>query len=558
MKLSCCLFSIAILLNNIGYGQTKAISVQDINPGTNSSYPNYITQAGNLFYFLADDGVHGYELWRSDGTLTQLVSDINPGAGSSNAGYFYSEGTTSGNMVVVNGTLFFTADDGTHGIELWKINSLGVAEMVKDISPGEESGLDPIGEESYHINLVQVNSTTTKLFFSATDGVHGHELWVSDGTNSGTVMLEINKQEYNGAGSLPKYLTAVDDIIYFSATDEVHGRELWQSDGTPGGTKLVRNINPNTTYISKTDTVGADSNPQNLYNANGTLYFSSDEGETWTGSTWKGTGNELWKYEPVSKSTSLVADINSGLSSSNPANFKVGMGKLFFTANAGSGNELWSLLLAGGGPALVKDINASGGSNPSYLTVLNQKLFFNADDGIHGKELWMSDGTPNGTLMRKDIEPGINSGNPRNLTAIGTTSLYFTADDGVTGTEIWETNETTLPFLVDDIFPGLIGSNPVSLTNISGTLYFGANNQQEGFELMTFIANSNTSGIFTIANGNWNSPSVWHGGVIPVATSAVNIKHSITVTANAACLSVKVEKTGALALLKGVKLLLKN
>ncbi len=47
---------------------------------------------------------------------------------------------------------------------------------------------------------------------------------------------------------------------------------------------------------------------------------------------------------------------------------------------------------------LVKDINPMTGcipygSNPSSLTNVNGRLFFLADDGVHGEELWRSDGT---------------------------------------------------------------------------------------------------------------------------------------------------------------------
>jgi len=56
-------------------------------------------------------------------------------------------------------------------------------------------------------------------------------------------------------------------------------------------------------------------------------------------------------------------------------------------------------------PRLVKDINPGGDSYPQYLTNVNGTLFFTADDGIHGWELWKSDGTTAGTLMVKDINP---------------------------------------------------------------------------------------------------------------------------------------------------------
>src|SRR5262249_16430393 len=86
--------------------------VLDINPGPLSSSPQQLTNVNGLLFFVADDGVHGQELWESDGTLTgtKIVKDIFPGGGSSFPDH----------LTAVGNTLFFTADDGVHGRELWK------------------------------------------------------------------------------------------------------------------------------------------------------------------------------------------------------------------------------------------------------------------------------------------------------------------------------------------------------------------------------------------------------------------------------------------------------
>ena len=103
--------------------------------------------------------------------------------------------------------------------------------LFKDINPGpESSGIQ---------ELTNVNGT---LFFAADDGVHGWELWKSDGTAAGTVMV---KDIYPGsANSSPLYLTDVNGTLFFSADDDVHGYELWKSDGTAAGTVMVKDINP--------------------------------------------------------------------------------------------------------------------------------------------------------------------------------------------------------------------------------------------------------------------------------------------------------------------------
>jgi ELWxxDGT repeat protein len=97
----------------------------------------------------------------------------------------------------VGGTLFFSATDGSHGTELWQTNgtSAGTA-LVADILPGSASSLFLPG-------LTNVSGT---LFFSADDGSHGQEVFKSNGTSTGTAMVkDINPgNKYFDGGSYPR------------------------------------------------------------------------------------------------------------------------------------------------------------------------------------------------------------------------------------------------------------------------------------------------------------------------------------------------------------------
>ena len=188
--------------------------VKDINPDSASSYLQRLTAVNGVLFFTVDDGVHGTELWKSDGTEagTVIVKDIRPGA---------SSGGVS-DLQAVGNTLFFTADDGVNGRELWKSDGTeGGTGQVKDIFAGSEA--------SFPESLTAVNGA---LYFTADDGVSGRELWISDGSTAGTTLVE---DLVAGAGSsYPQALTALSGRLYFQAADGA-GEELWASDGRPPG-----------------------------------------------------------------------------------------------------------------------------------------------------------------------------------------------------------------------------------------------------------------------------------------------------------------------------------
>ncbi len=90
-------------------------------------------------------------------------------------------------------------------------------------------------------------------------------------------------------------------------------------------------------------------------------------------------------------------------------------GTLFFWANDGSsGNEIWKSDGTSAGTVLVKDVKpGAAGSVTSALANVNGTLFFVANEGTNGYELWKSDGTASGTVLVKDIKAGALSSAPR-------------------------------------------------------------------------------------------------------------------------------------------------
>ena len=415
--------------------------VKDINP-VGSANPVPLTGVNGVLFFSADDGVHGYELWRSDGTEvgTYMVKDVFPGSGSAT----YS-GPSYGPAANVGGTLFFAADDGVRGRELWKSDGTATGTvLVKDINPGE-AGSGPEG-------LANVNGT---LFFRATDGPHAVELWKSDGTAAGTVMV---KDICPGGGNAsPSEMTGINGTVFFAAEDGGwgsggHGRELWKSDGTEEGTLLVNDIAPG----------GDGSSPGNLTDFNGTLFFSAAD------QLWKSDGTEAGTVVVKDPCPDGFADIRSLTAVDDT---------LFFSAKY----QLWKSDGTPGGTVMVKDMNPEGYSEPYNLTNFDGTLFFRSNDGTHGWELWKSDGSADGTVMVRDINPGGDS-QPTNLTVVDHV-LYFDAYETTHRNELWKSDGTADgTVLVKDIHP-TSDSDPNYLINVDSTLFFSANEGIHGREL---------------------------------------------------------------------------
>ncbi len=434
--------------------------LEDINPPNPAATDGSFNQAGvavggNLYFRANDGGTYGSELWKTDGTTagTALVADINP-TGSGNPYAFTS----------VNGTVFFTANDGNHGSELWTTDgtTAGTA-MVVDINPGTGQGVS---------GLAKMTGLNGILLFPADDGT-GIQLWRSDGTPAGTYRISTGISLPGTFHALNAYPFGSE--AYFWA-DGGSGVQLWKTDGTMTGTVQVKQINPGgSAYPGDYST--------NMAAAGGLLFFGADDGVH---------GTELWVSDGTATGTRLVKDINPGPMHSGidatDWNQLVAVGnRVFFFANDGvHGYELWVSDGTTAGTRLVVDLfPGSGGvldESSAYIGTLTVafsrlmvefqgKAMFVASDGVHGRELWMSDGTAAGTVLVKDIEPGGNSSNPINFRYFGGGEVFFAATNSTYGREIWRTDGTTAGTqIAADVVSGN-GSGWAGDSEFTGPLY---------------------------------------------------------------------------------------
>jgi ELWxxDGT repeat protein len=375
--------------------------VKDVNAsGSASGNPSWITPMGEDVYFAANDGAHGNELWRSDGTTagTTMVTDIVSGTGNSNPR----------NLVVIGDTLFFVASDSSGASKIWKTDGTSYGTVAISVS------CDPM----------QLTAVGGALFFTGTDAQHGRELWKSDGTVGGTgLAVELWTGPTSGFdGSEP--FAAAGNKLFFNRNGGIYA-----SDGTPAGTVLLP------------DTDGFY--PTNSASIGDKFYYYREVSNTDTGFN----DEQIWSSDGTVEGTTQVIDIGGyGAAIVSPINFD---GTLVFCYYEGSGDTETIYQYdpnVGGSPQSLTQVTGVAGFYPaddgnlyfdgtaldgtvglykydrktnstalllghpyyqpiSTVAKTGRGIFFVAYDASHGSELWFSDGTATGTV-RTDIYAG--------------------------------------------------------------------------------------------------------------------------------------------------------
>ena len=392
---------------------------------------NYAATVGNVLYFRAQTLDHGSELWRTDGTTagTYILKDIVPGSGSS----------SPNNFAVLGSSVYFSAETPAHGIELWRTDGTTAGTMlVKDILPG-----------SAHSRPFFLHRFGNRIVFSALA-----RLWITDGTSSGTVQL-------NSVVTYPNGFTTLGNVVLFSANGPL-GTELWRTDGTVAGTVQVKDIRPGT----------AHSGPNQLAAAGGRVYFSADDGVH---------GMELWSSDGTAAGTTLVSDIRPGPGGSAPQEIKALRGGIVFAADRSATTQPWF----SDGTALGTVRLTTALFEPHRFTIVPATpsfAVFRAQDS-QGREMWRTDGTPAGTHQVADIHPTGDALHKYRNYYVGVlgTQVFFAADDGQAGQEVWTSDGTRAGTrLFKDIYIRAPSSQPLPGIEINGKLLFSADDGLNG------------------------------------------------------------------------------
>ena len=356
---------------------------------------------------------------------------------------------------VAGDTLFFTAYDAQHGIELWKYEQGATsAKLVKDIWEGTQSARPS--------NLLAVNG---KVYFNAWTQDHGFEPWVSDGTAAGTRMIV----DANVDGNSFSRFEAVNDFVFIRSDDSTGAHRLYRTDGTPSGLASIAS-SPFGLQYDRIDFIGVhlgalyfkgvvDSRgaifkvTTNMPRATEVLSLGSDYPDVDEIELLGSKFIFIWETDAATglyavDKTFGPSPVNLGMRTLEEGEFLgLANGKLIYIAETESDIDseiLWRTDGRRVGTKLLKDIDPTSETyddiEPLNINVGGRLLFLGRTTR-GGLELWSTDATPTGTKVLREIGSGTKSGlTYESVVAMAGTSAYFEAPNSLGKIVLWRTN----------------------------------------------------------------------------------------------------------------------
>lgn len=243
--------------------ETGTKMIKDINPGDfgQDAATNYIVYKNKLyFYGYSESG--GRDFWVTDGTEagTYILAESDY-VGSILLDY---------DLIIFKDKIYFTFHNRASGVEVWESDGTSSGtKLFKDCNPGKDSF--NLGLSGWPSSFVIINNKLLFFAYNPNDNSGREYLWSSDGTVANTIPI---KKLWNIATSSTEW-TMYNNLLYFKALNEESGEELWVTDGTESGTKLVKDINigPQNSSIDKITVV----NNKIIFNA----FESTNGNELW-------------------------------------------------------------------------------------------------------------------------------------------------------------------------------------------------------------------------------------------------------------------------------------
>ena len=399
--------------------------------------PSELAIAGNLLLFAGPGDPGSHTIWRlGDGGPVEVADPCDSGVGEP-GGFlplpgsqviYLTGGCSTGHTqlwrldlatdlaspIVGAGSSPWDSAEG-----LWRIGARVVFRYQPSslwVSDGTDAGTTLVRAFANHYG--ELAAAGGRLVFFAEDGDGG--LWTTDGTPAGTGPLVDVGAAYLPLASQLFYRLGSREVFLGVTADE--GEEIWVTDATTLGTMRLTSLRPGTT----------PSQVANLVVCRNVAYFRS----IGTGPGGSEIGQELWRTDGTIGGTGLAVDLVPGGGSSDPRPIGcLGSLVVLVAMDAGGVDHLWISDGTFGGTIQIRTFESSWIPAPSLE--FRGHLFFVAGLGGDGAELWVTDGTPAGTYKTGEIAPGLLGSEPRELTLLGNT-IYFTADDGTVGRELWK------------------------------------------------------------------------------------------------------------------------
>lgn len=267
--------------------------------------------------------------------------------------------------------------------------------------------------------------------------------------------------------------------------------------------------------------------------------------------------NTLWVHDVPGNS---FTELSAAVTIEQDHQFQVMNGTLYFAGKtAAEGIELWSTDGTPAGTTLVKDINPGpSDSGPrDGFTIFSNELYFSADDGASGRELWKTNGTSTGTVRVKDINPGSDDAFPSGGGFPAPPSIHFaqtlgvlvftaasSSSGGVFDVELWKTDGTeTGTSLLLDIYTGTDPSYISSFTELGTDLLFTAFDPVNGDAL--WKTNGSVAGTVMIKDIDPSAPMLppFYFIAPSITASFFNFQNALYFVANDATAGFELWKT---------------